>query len=142
MLLLTKKHTDTLIEKTKTKTQETLEFKMNKQKETFSFSPPLNFFEEGKWLLAVTSFEATNSVSNITQEINSFSISIPRRWRISIYLSVVIIDKLRDLLKLRSENDIELHVEEVKKRGNKIIMGDENISYLTMMLIKLIHLKN
>ena len=31
LLLLIKKHTDTLIEQTKTKPQETLEFKMNKQ---------------------------------------------------------------------------------------------------------------
>ena len=33
--------------------------------ETFSFSPPINLVEEGKWLIAVTSFEATNSVFNI-----------------------------------------------------------------------------
>ena len=31
MLLLLKKHTDTMIEQTKTRPQETLEFKMNKQ---------------------------------------------------------------------------------------------------------------
>ena len=40
LLLLIKKHTDTLIEQTKTKTQETLEFKMNKQlqnKITYSY---------------------------------------------------------------------------------------------------------
>ena len=35
LLLLFKKHTDTLIEQTKTKPQETLEFKMNKQMQTF-----------------------------------------------------------------------------------------------------------
>ena len=58
MLLSNKKHTDTMIEKRKTKPQETLEFKM----QIFSFSPPTNLVEEGKWLIAVTSFEATNSV--------------------------------------------------------------------------------
>ena len=66
MLLLIKKHTDTLNEQTKTKPQETLEFKMNKQMQTFSFSPPINSIEEGKWLLAVTSFATMNSVYNIT----------------------------------------------------------------------------
>ena len=81
LLLLTWKHTDTLIEQTKTKPRETLEFKMNKQMETFSFSPPINLFEEGKWLLAVTFFEATNSVFNITDENNSFSITIPGHWQ-------------------------------------------------------------
>ena len=34
LLLLIKKHTDTLTEQTKTKHQETLEFKMNKQMQT------------------------------------------------------------------------------------------------------------
>ena len=35
LLLLIEKHTDTLIEQTITKPQETLEFKMNKQMQTF-----------------------------------------------------------------------------------------------------------
>ena len=55
LLLLFKRHTDTSIERTKTKPLETLEIKMNKQIESFSFSPPLNLVEEGKWLLAITS---------------------------------------------------------------------------------------
>ena len=35
LLLLIEKHTDTLIEQTRTKPQETLEYKMNKQMQTF-----------------------------------------------------------------------------------------------------------
>ena len=54
LLLLIKKHTDTLIEQTKTKPQETLEFEMNKKMQTFSFNPPINLVEEGKWLLGVS----------------------------------------------------------------------------------------
>ena len=80
LLLLIKKHTDTLIEQTKTKPQETLEFKMIKQMQTFSFKPPINLVEEGKWLLAVSSFECTNSVFNINSENNLFSITIPGHW--------------------------------------------------------------
>ena len=80
LLLLIKKHTDTLIEQTRTKPQEILEFKMNKQMQTFSFNPPINLVEEGKWLLAVSSFECTNSVFNITNENNSFSIIIPGHY--------------------------------------------------------------
>ena len=80
LLLLIKKHTDTLIEQTKTKPQETIEFKVNKQTETFSLNLPINLVEEGQWLLAVTSFEAMNSVFNITDENNSFSISTPGHW--------------------------------------------------------------
>ena len=57
LLLLIKKHTDTLIEQTKTKSQETLEFKLIRSKQTFLFNPPINLVEEGKWLLGVTSLE-------------------------------------------------------------------------------------
>ena len=57
-----------LIEQTKTKPQETLEFVMDKQMQTLSFNPSINLSEEGKWLLAVTSFECTNSVFNITDK--------------------------------------------------------------------------
>ena len=45
--------------------------------ESFSLSLPINLVEERKWLLAETSFEATNSVFNIDDENNSFSISTP-----------------------------------------------------------------
>ena len=38
LILLFKKHTDTLIEQTKTKPQETLEYKMNQQMQAFSFN--------------------------------------------------------------------------------------------------------
>ena len=72
LLFLIKKHTDMLIEQTKTKPQETLEFKMNKQMQTLSFNPPFNRLQKGKWLLAVSSFECTISVYNMTNENNSF----------------------------------------------------------------------
>ena len=48
LLLLKNKHIDTLIEQTKTKPQETLEFELNRQIETSSFNPPINLSEEGK----------------------------------------------------------------------------------------------
>ena len=78
---------------------------MNKQLETFSFSPPINLSEEGKWLLAVTNFEATNSVINITKENNSCSFTIPG-YSSSRGGSETIVE-LRELLQLREQNDIE-----------------------------------
>ena len=114
LLLLIKKLTHTLIEQTKTKPQETLEYKMNKQMKTSSFNPPINLVEEGKWLLAVTSFEATNSVFKITDENDSFSFSTPSYWMPEG--GEEHITKLNVLLELRSESDIELHVKEVEKR--------------------------
>ena len=80
ILLLIKNYTDTLIEKTKTKPQETLENKMKKQIEAFSFNPPINSTEEGKWLLAVTFFETTNSVFIINNGTNSYSITVLGHW--------------------------------------------------------------
>ena len=119
LLLLIKKNTDTLIEQTKTRPQETLEFKMKKQMQTFSFNPPVNLIEEDKWLLAVSSFECTNSVFNITDDNNSFSIIRPAHWETEF--DEKIIDEVIRLLELRS---LELHVNEVRKRGNKIKIGD------------------
>ena len=120
LLLLIKKHTDTLIEQTKTKPQETLDFKMNKQKQTFSFNPPINLIEEGKWPMAVSLFDCTNSVFNITNENNSFSIIIPGHYETEF--AEKIIDDLNKLLELKS---LEIHVEEVRKRGNIIKIGDK-----------------
>ena len=45
--------------------------------ETVAFDPPISLVEGGKWLLELTSFENTNSAFKITDENNSFSISIP-----------------------------------------------------------------
>ena len=127
LLLLIKKHTDTLIEQTRTKPQEALEFKMNKQVQTFSFNPPIILVEEGEWLLAVSSFKATNSVFNITDENNIFSISTPDHWNSED--SEELINELNKLLELRSQNGIELHVEQVRKKG-LILLSDYSLSSL------------
>ena len=119
LLLSIKKHSDTLIEQTKTKPQETLEFKMNKQMQTFSFNPPIYLVEEGNWLTAVSLFDCTNSVFNITNENTSFSIIIPGHYQSESAEKTI--NELNRLLELRS---LELHVEEVRKRGNKIKIGD------------------
>ena len=119
LLLLIKKHTDTLIQQTKTKPQETLEFKMNRQMQTLSFNPPINLFEEGKWLLGVSSLECTNSVFNITNENNSFSIIIPGHYETEFAEKII-----TDLNKLIDLKSLELHVKEVQKRGYKIKIGD------------------
>ena len=80
----------------------------------FSFNPPINLVEEGKWLLGVTSLECTSSVFNITNENNSFSNIIPGHYQNE--LAEKIIEDLNRFLELKSP---ELHVEEVRKRGNK-----------------------
>ena len=130
LLLVNDKHTDTLIEQTKVKPQKTLEYKLNagsaiagsvsqacstiKYMQTFSFSPPINVSEEEKWLLVVTVFAATNSLFNVTDENNSFSISSISHWIQKSDKKTI--DKLNELLELRYQNYIELHVEGVGER--------------------------
>ena len=63
-----------IVENTHSKPQETLEFKMNKQKESFSFDIPLELPE--KWMMDVTSLEVYNTVYNITGNNNSFLIEL------------------------------------------------------------------
>ena len=143
LLLLSKKHTDMMIEQTKSRPQKTLEFKMNQQMQTFSLNPPNNLVEKGKWLLAVTSFETTKSVFNITNENNSFSVSIPGRWRIPNSLEDGVINRLKDFLELREQDDLKLHEEKVSKRGKKLQERRKNIIYLILVLKKIIEvLKN
>ena len=119
MLLLIKKHTDKLIEQTRTRPQKILEFKMNIQMQSFSFNPPINLFEEGKWLLGVTSLECTISVFNITNENISFSISIPGHYQTEFAEKTI-----DDLKKLLEPKSLELHVKKVRKRGNKLKIGE------------------
>ena len=114
LLLLIKKHTDTLIQQTQTRPQETLEFVTDGQMQTFSFSRTKNLIEEGEPLLAVSSFECINAVFNKTNENNSFSITIAGHWKSKS--AEKIIDEFKKLLELRY---LELHVKEVRKRGNQ-----------------------
>ena len=70
LLLNIAKSNQEIVENTHSKPQETLEFKMNKQKESFSFDIPLELPE--KWMMGVTSLEVYNTVYNITEKNNKF----------------------------------------------------------------------
>ena len=131
LLLLIKKLTDTLIQQTKTQLQETLEFKMNKQMQTFSVNPSINLVEEGKRLPAITSFECTNSVFNITNEDNSFSITIPGHWNSESAEKTV--QKLKELLE-RDKKDLSLHRPAVREREDVRFMW-EGTSMIYQILI-------
>ena len=114
LLLLFKKQTDTPIKQTNTKPQGTLEFKLNKQMQTFCFKRVIKLCEERKWFLAVTILEATNSLLIIADENNKFSLTTPGQWYSEE--SGESFDNLFNLLELRSENYIELLGKEVEKR--------------------------
>ena len=72
LLLSITKNCETLIEQTHTKPQETLEFKVNKPKETFHFKPPIQV--KGDWMIGLTNLEVYNSIFNITEENNKFEL--------------------------------------------------------------------
>ena len=91
--------------------------------ETYSFNPAIILVEEGELLMAVSLFGCTNSVFNITNENNSFSIFIPGHYPNKS--DEITIERLNTILERRSENGIELHVEEVKYRGHFISLGGE-----------------
>ena len=67
LLSIAKSNLD-IVENTLSKPQETLEFKMNKQKESFSFDVPLDLPEQ--WMMGVTSLEVNNTIYNITEKNN------------------------------------------------------------------------
>ena len=95
---------------------------MNRQTQNASFNPSINLVEGGNWLLAVTSFEATNSLFNITNENNLFPISIPRHW--SSRGGAETIHKLQPSLKLRSEKILNYMWKKFKKKGAQIEIGN------------------
>ena len=85
----------------------------------------------------MTSFESTNSVSNITDENNSFSITRPGHWNSKSTEKTI--DELNMLYELRSENDIELHTEQLGKE-ELILIKDYSLSSLGTLKKK--YLKN
>ena len=72
LLLNIAKSNQEIVENTHSKPQETLEYKMTKQKESFSFDVPLELPE--KWMMGVTSLEVYNTVYNITNSNNKLEI--------------------------------------------------------------------
>ena len=72
--------------------------------------------------IAVTKFEATNTVFNITDKNTSFSFLSPSYW--NPVGGEDLNNKLKKFLELRSQNDIELHGEELGKRGTRIDKGN------------------
>ena len=92
----------------KNKTTRNASFDFEYANAIFFIIPCINPAKEGKLLLGVTSFEATNSVFNITDENKSFSITTPGHWSPG---SEEIVKGLSKVSLLRSQIDIELYVQ-------------------------------
>ena len=72
LLLSITKNCEMLIEQTHRKAEETLEFKMNKSREIFHFSPPIQV--KGDLMIGLVDLEVYNSIFNITEENNKFEL--------------------------------------------------------------------
>ena len=72
LLLSITKNCEALIEQTHRKSEETLEFKMNKSRESFHFKPPIQV--KGDWMIGLVDLEVYNSIFNITEENNKFEL--------------------------------------------------------------------
>ena len=59
---------ETLIKQTRRKAEETLEFKLTKPRDTFSFEPSPNLGLDSNWMVGLTSLEVHKSIFIITQE--------------------------------------------------------------------------
>ena len=104
----------------------------------FFISSPTKLVEEGKWLLGVTNFERKNSVFDINNENNFFSITIPGHWNSESAEKTI--DALNKLLELRSQNGIELDVQQAGKKG--LILISDYFFCLVLVLLKMRYLKN
>ena len=102
LLSIAKSNLD-IVENTLSKHQETLEFKMNKQKESFSFDIPLDLPEQ--WMMGVTSLEVYNTVYNITEKNNKFKLLYTEKMLKEINVDTQLVPNVEYLYK--TSGDIE-----------------------------------
>ena len=72
LLLSITKNCETLIEQTHRKAEETLQFKMNKSRESFHFQPSIQV--KGDWMIGLVDLEVYDSIFIITEENNKFEL--------------------------------------------------------------------
>ena len=85
-----------IVENTSSKHQETLEFKMTKQTESFSFEVPLELPEQ--WMMGVTSLEVYNTVYSITEKNNKFEIQYTQQLLGSLKIDIALASNVCDYL--------------------------------------------
>ena len=102
LLSIAKSNLD-IAENTLSKPQETLKFKMNKQKESFPFDIPLDLPEQ--WMMGVTSLEVYNTVYNITEKNNKFKLLYTEKMLKEINVDTQLVPNVEYLYK--TSGDIE-----------------------------------
>ena len=111
LLSIAKSNLD-IVENTLSKPQETLEFKMNKQKESFSFDIPLELSE--KWMMGVTSLEVYKTVYNITEKNNKLKLFTTEQNLKEYKFTTEFIPKIKNLYETSDIEEIKKLVNDVK----------------------------
>ena len=138
LLLSITKNCETLIEQTHRKPEETLEFKMNKSRETFHFKPPIQIKED--WMLGLTDLEVYNSFFNITEQNNKFELcKFPDEIRGGVSYTKVRDEIERDLdisditaVDLQDELIAPTNIEEHKEQVTKIMKDEQYMNSLSI----------
>ena len=113
LLLNIAKSNQEIVENTHSKPQETLEFKMTKQKESFSFDVPLQLNEN--WMMGVTSLEVYNTVYNITNSNNKLKILLTDEQLIEHGVDIVLVKNIKSLYESYNLENQEAYNEFVEK---------------------------
>ena len=123
LLLSIAKSNQEIVENTHSKPQETLEFKMNKQKESFSFDIPLELPEQ--WMMGVTSLEVYNTVYNITEKNNKIKLFTTEQNLKEYKIATDFMSKIKKLYE--TSNKGISNIEEIKK-----LINDDNFKNVTL----------
>ena len=111
LLSIAKSNLD-IVENTLSKPQETLEFKMKKQKESFSFDIPLDLPEQ--WMMGVTSLEVYNTLYNITEKNNKIKLFETDKKLKEYKFATEFIPKIKHLYETSKIEEIKKLINDVK----------------------------
>ena len=113
LLLSIAKSNQEIVENTHAKPQETLEFKLTKQKESFSFDVPLQLNE--KWMMGVTSLEVYSTVYNFTEKNNKLQILLKYEQLDALEFDTGVVPNIKKLYETYDLENNKLYYEFIEK---------------------------
>ena len=127
LLLSIAKSNQEIFEFTHSEPQETLQFKMNKENESFSFDVPFELQEQ--WMMGITSLEVNNTVYNITPINSKLEILLTEQQLKSLNIVTGLVLKAEYLNKTSDNEFVE------KANKFKVDYCSKTRNFLEMILI-------
>ena len=118
LLLNIAKSNQEIVKNTHSKPKKTLEFKMTKQKESFSFDVPLELPE--KWMMGETRLEVYNTVYNITEKNNKLQILLKYEQLDALEFDTGVVPNIKKLYETYNLENNKLYYEFIEK-ANKFL---------------------